>query len=59
MKNNMAWAIIDDSGTIYIWTLAFTRKAVVEFVAENWSMTWKEIKQRGFRCVKVRLAEVK
>lgn len=58
MERNTVWAIVDDSGTVCTWTISQTRKSVIEFITENWSMTWKTIKRKGFRCVKMRLVEV-
>lgn len=58
MEKNTVWAIVDSDGMVCTWTISDTRKAVIEFITENWSMTWKTIKRRGFRCAKFRLTEV-
>lgn len=58
-EKNTVWAIVDDSGMVLAWTISDTRKAVIEFIVENWSLTWKTIKRQGFRCVKLKLTEVK
>lgn len=53
MEKNTVWAIVDDSGTVYTWTISDTRKAVIEHILESLKADDKSNAAMSDRCNRV------
>jgi len=52
------WVIVNEHGDVVSWTMTPWRGYTIKEVAEEYRMTWSELKKQGYRCVKCELREM-
>lgn len=55
VKPSRMWAIVDECGNIYSWTIRLTKKDSIAVVTQSYEAKWK-ILQIRFRCVRVNVS---
>ncbi len=53
MKINRMWAMFNDRGILYRWTVEDTRREVIKNIEDAWNMKWRHLYNNGFRIKKV------
>lgn len=54
-----AYAIIGKDGNIRTDTIRSYRKDCISFFIEGSVFSWKDVKKYGWRCIKVKISEIK